>query len=397
MKSAGQLTQLRIAALEPKSNARYVSWDGGIPGFGVRVTPTGAKSFVLTYRLESGRVRWATLGRVGHITLEKARDRARAFLGVLADGKDPLRQKDLLHDAPTVATVADRFAKEHVPRLKTTTQRAYTRALDAHIRPVLGTLAIADVSRSDVIRLHHRMRATPVMANRVLAALSKFMSWAEEQGYRDPRSNPCFRIRKNQEQSRKRYLTPPEMVRLGAALRVAERWHHMSPTAVTAIRLLLLTGARVSEILSLRWREVDLPHRALHLVDSKTGRKTILLNAPALAILETWRRHAGSQYVFPGEGRAWRKGKHRVNLTDAWGWIRRRAKIPDVRLHDLRHSFASVAVSDGQTLPMIGALLGHTQPGTTQRYAHLMDDPLRAASEATGGRIAAAIAPRRVR
>jgi integrase len=258
-------------------------------------------------------------------------------------------------------------------------------------------MPISEVGRSDALRLHTRLRETPTQANRVLAAFSKFMSWAEAHEYRPSHSNPCHRIQKYPEQARKRYLTPDEFTRLGAALRIAERWHRMSPIVVTAIRLLLLTGARVSEILTLRWKEVDLERRALHLADSKTGRKTIVLNAAAAAILDEWPRHAGSPYVFPGEGRGWRKGQHRVDVKDAWAWIRRRARLPDVRLHDLRHSFASIAVSSGQTLPMIGALLGHTQAATTQRYAHLMDNPLRAASEATGSRIAAAIAPRRTR
>jgi integrase len=265
------------------------------------------------------------------------------------------------------------------------------------VRPVLGPIAMADISRADVLRVHHRLRATPYMANRTLANLQTLMNWAEQQGYREAHSNPCRGVRKYPEASRRRYLTVAEMVRLGAALRIAERWQRMSPTAVTAIRLLLLTGARVSEILSVRWKEVDLPRGELRLSDSKTGRKTIVLSAPARQILAAWPRHAGSPYVFPGEGHGWRKGKHRVNLADAWAWIRRRAKLPDVRLHDLRHSFASVAVSSGHTLPIIGALLGHSQAATTQRYAHLMDDPLRRASDTTATTIAEALAPRRAR
>jgi integrase len=394
--SAGHLTQRRIADLVPRQGARYVVWDGGgIPGFGVRVSE-GAKSFVLAYRLDSGRPRWATLGRVGGITLDEARTRARAFLGVVAEGDDPLRRKDVARDAPTVTDVADRFLKEHVAvRCKPTTQRLYRLSIDSHVRPFLGRMVIGDVSSADVMRLHHRLRATPYMANRVLAVLQKFMNWATHQGYRaDDKSNPCRGIHKYREQARRRYLTPDEMRRVGAALRIGERWHSMSPAATTAIRLLFLTGARVSEILSLRWREVDLARGELRLPDSKTGRKTIILSAPARDLLASWPRQAKSQYVFPGEGRGSKKGQHRVNLTDAWGWIRKRARIPDVRLHDLRHSFASVAVSEGQSLPVIGALLGHPQAATTQRYAHLMDDPLRAASNATATMIAAALAAR---
>jgi integrase len=393
LSSTGRLSEKQIAQLSPR-RTRYVVWDGAMPGFGVRVSPTGAKSFVLKFRLKTGRVRWATWNP-HKVSLEQARTRARSYLGAVADGKDPLRAIDLARDAATVNEVADLFLTEHViARRKPATQRLYQTAIDCHIRPRFGAMAIRDLTPSDVGALHHRLRATPVMANRVLAVCSKLLNWSEQRGYRETNTNPCRGIEKNRELARRRYLTAEEMRRLGAALRVAERWHAMSPTAVTAIKLLLLTGTRVSEILSLRWRDVDLAGAALHLPDSKTGRKTILLNLPAVDILQAWPRHAASPYVFPGEGREGRKGKHRVNLTDAWGWIRKRARIPDVRLHDLRHSFASVAVSSGLTLPVIGALLGHTQPNTTARYSHLMADPLRAASDLTGTTIAAAIGRR---
>lgn len=388
------LTVRRIAELEARQS-RYVEYDLAVPGFGVRVTERGAKSYVLRYRTKTGRDRWATFGSIDKLTLDKARDLARRYHGVLAEGSDPLRRVDLAREAPTVGTVADRFLREYVPRLKPATRRNYKLAIERTIRPRLGAMAIADVTRTDVVRLHHARQATPVQANRELAALSKLMTWSEEQGYRELRSNPCFRVKKYTEHARKRYLTPAEIARLGAALRVAEKWHRMSPIALTAIRLLFLTGARVSEILMLRWREVDLERGELRLADSKTGRKTILLNAPALELLKKWPKHGTSPYLFPGEGRGPKKGQHRVNLTDAWAWIRQRARLADVHLHDLRHSFASIAVSSGQTLPTIGALLGHTQAATTQRYAHLMDDPLRAASEATGARITIALAPRR--
>jgi integrase len=392
---SGRLTIRGLAALEPQPR-RYYVWDGGIPGFGVRVTERGVKAFVLTYRLKSGRPRLATLGRVGKITLDKARELARSYLGTLAGGEDPLRRIDLARTAPTLGDVADRFLKDHVTtRCKPATLRLYQLAINRHLRPALGAVAIVDVSPADMLRLHHRLRATPYIANRVLAVCSKLMNWAEQHGYRPTNANPCRGVQKFREESRRRYLTPRELQRLGTALRIAEKWESMSPIAVTAIRLLLLTGARVSEILTLRWRDVNLARGELQLADSKTGRKTIVLNPPAVAILKAWSKHAGSPYVFPGEGRGSRKGQHRVNLTDAWAWIRKRARLQDVRLHDLRHSFASVAVSGGQTLPVIGALLGHTQAATTQRYAHLMDDPLRAASNATGAAIAAALASRR--
>ena len=387
-----RLTLRAIEALEPRPGAQYVAWDTDIRGFGVRVSPAGSRTYILKYRLTSGRVRWASIDRVGVVTLAQARQRARQLLGVVATGDDPLHRKDVARGAPTVSTVADRFLEEHVEaRRKPSTIRLYRLAVASHIRPFLGQLAIADVSRADVVRLHHHLRATPYLANRVLAVLSKLCSWSEDYGYRPPASNPCRGVEKYTEQPRQRYLSVAELSRLGAALRNAERYKRISPSAVAVIRLLLFTGARVSEILSLRWSDVDLAAGMLRLPDSKSGRKTILLSAPAIEILDAWPHFAGSPFVFPGEGPAWRKGEHRVSLTDAWEWIRRRARLVDVRIHDLRHSFASVAVSNGQSLPTIGALLGHTQAATTQRYAHLMDDPLRAASNATAATIAAAL------
>jgi integrase len=392
---AGRLTQRRLKAITPKPGVQFVAWDGALPGFGVRVSPAGTRSYVLKYRLASGRVRWVTLDRVGVISLEAARKRAKRYLGVVADGGDPLRLKDGARDAPTLAEVADRFLDEHVKaRRKPATLRLYTLAIDGHLRPLFGTMAMADVGAAELVKLHHRLRATPYMANRVLAVASKLFAWAAQHGYRDGRTNPCDGIERFPERARSRYLSPAELMRVGAALRVATQYESISPAAIAAIRLLLFTGARVGEILSLRWSAVDSAGGALHLADSKTGAKTILLNGPALEVLQGWPRFANSRFVFPGEGRAWRKGVHRVSLSKPWAWVRKRARLSNVRVHDLRHSFASVGVSNGQTLPIIGALLGHTQAATTQRYAHLMDDPLRAASAATGATMAAALGRR---
>ncbi len=386
------LTQRRIDTLSPRAGRQFVVWDRTLPGFGLRVSPHGTKAFIVKYRLASGRVRWETLDRVGVITLATARKRAQRSIGIVSDGGDPLRQKDRTRHAPTLGHVADRFLDEHVEaRRKPATQRLYKLAINGHLRPRLGTMPVADVSSADLVRLHQRLHATPYLANRVLAVTSKLMNWAAQHGYRDPHTNPCEGVEKFPEAARARYLTPAELMRLGAALRVGARYESISPAAIAAIRLLLFTGARVGEILSLRRSEVDLTRGALHLGDSKTGAKTIVLNAPAIAVLRAWPVFAGSRYVFPGEGRGTNKGQHRVSLADPWAWLRKRARLRRVRVHDLRHSFASVGVSNGLTLPIIGALLGHSQAATTQRYAHLMDDPLRAASAATGATIAAAL------
>ena len=395
MAAAGHLNERRIAALRPTPGRRQdYLWEQAIPGFGVRVSQNGIKAFVLKYRLHSGRVRWKTLGRVGTMALEVARRRAKTDLGQVADGRDPMRMKDAARDGVTFGAVADRWLEDHVDvRRKPATRRLYRTVLENHLRPRLGTMPITDITATDLLKVHHRLRGTRHMANRVVAVASALFNWSAHAGFRTG-PNPCDGIEKYPERARKRYLTPQELARVGAALRVAERRHALAPSAVAAMRLLLLTGARVSEILALQWKFVDLQRGALRLPDSKTGAKVILLNAPARDILAAVPRWATSPYVFPGEGRGKRKGTHRVNLADAWTWVRRRAKVPDVRLHDLRHSFASVAVSHGLSLPTIGALLGHSQAQTTHRYAHLLDDPLRAANDQTGATIGAALVRR---
>jgi integrase len=231
------------------------------------------------------------------------------------------------------------------------------------------------------------MRDKPYQANRMLALLSKFFNWCEKHGYRPDGSNPCRHIEKYKEQRRERFLSPVELARLGDALADAETNETTSPYVIAALRLLVLTGARLSEILTLQWSYVDFDHSLLRLPDSKTGQKVIYLNAPALQILTDLPRLEGNPHVICGK----RDGAHLVNLQKPWRQIRKAAGLDDVRIHDLRHSFASVAAGSGQSLPVIGALLGHTQPQTTARYAHLAADPLRAASDAVGGKIAASL------
>jgi integrase len=282
----------------------------------------------------------------------------------------------------------DQFMTEHVrPKLKARTSSEYQRAARLHILPRLGRYPIGEVKRTDIARLHREMRAKPYHANRTLALLSKFFNWAEKHGLRSDGSNPCRHVEKYREGRRERFLSQAELGRLGDALRQAEQDKSCSPWVIAAIRLLTFTGARRSEILTLRWEHASEEHECLMLPDSKTGRKTIHLNAPALALLETIPRIDGNPYVICGD----KPGQHLVNLEKPWRRIRKTAKLDDVRLHDLRHSFASVAASGGQSLVVIGKMLGHSQPATTVRYAHLADDPVKAASDAVGRHIAAAM------
>jgi integrase len=243
------------------------------------------------------------------------------------------------------------------------------------------------VNRGDIARLHHEMRSKPYQANSTLAMLSKFFGWAEKHGLRPDGSNPCRHVEKYREGRRERFLSQAELGRLGDALREAEQEKTCSPWIIAAVRLLALTGARRNEILTLRWEYVSEEHERLLLPESKTGRKVIPLNPQALAVLHGVPRLEGNPYVICGD----RPGRHLVNLEKPWRRIRRAAKLDDVRLHDLRHSFASVGASGGESLIVIGKLLSHSQPATTARYAHLADDPVRAASEAIGRYIASAM------
>lgn len=385
-----RFTETTLAGLEP-AQRRYTVFDQTLPAFGLRVEPSGVRTFQLSFRV-GGRLRMATLGRLGVVTLDQARREAKKMIGQAAAGIDPLAAKDAAKAAVSVRTAAARWLVEHVEaRRKPATQRLYTLA-EGHFSRVLGSIPVDQLATADVTRLHGRFRATPYLGNRVLAALSSLVTWCERQGLRRPGPNPCRGIEKFAERGHDRYLTTAEYARLGKAIRDAERRGEIGKASLNAIRLLLLTGCRPSEILTLEWPSVDLRAGVLRLADSKTGEKTIHLPPEAVQLLKRWPRHAGSLFVFPATGRN-KRGVHLVNLAKPWKHLRHAAAIHDVRLYDAcRHSFASVAISrHGHSLSVVGELLGHSQPATTKRYAHLHDDAARVAVSQIGGTIAAAL------
>ena len=384
-----RVTKRAVDAARTASNDTYL-WDDELPGFGLKVTPRGRKVYLVQYRLggRRGRTRRVTIGQHGELTPTAARIEAKKLLGQVALGRDPASDRDKSKADNTLAAVLDQFMTEHVKsKRKASTAREYQRIAKLYIVPRLGRRPIGDIKRQDIAKLHHELASKPYQANRTLALLSKFFNWAEKHGLRPDGSNPCRHIDKYRESRRERFLSEAELARLGDALREAEKDSRATPWAIAAIRLLIFTGARLSEILTLKWDHVDEDHGLFLLPDSKTGKKAIRFNAPARQVLEGVPRLEGNPFVICGE----RSGQHLVNLQKPWRRIRKAAGLDDVRIHDLRHSFASVGASSGQSLIIIGKMLGHSQPATTARYAHLADDPVKAASDAVGARIAAAM------
>lgn len=324
------------------------------------------------------------LGAHGVLTVEEARRRARAALGQVAAGFDPAVPRDEERRSISVAEFSERYLKQHAEvRKKPSSVRNDRLMLRLHILPRLGKLPLDTVTRSEVAALHHALRATPTTGNRVASLLSKIFNLAERWGLRPDGSNPCRHLERYRENVRRRFLSREETGRLGDALDSVVRDGSETREVAAAIRLLLLTGARVGEILSLRWEYVDTETRCLRLPDSKTGAKEIALGRSAFDLLMNLER-SESGYVIPGRD----DDAPLVNLNKAWRRIRDRAGLHDVLLHDLRRTAASAGASIGLSLETVGQLLGHTQVATTKRYAFLFDDAKREAAEKLTDRLA---------
>lgn len=387
------------------SDRDLVWWDDELPGFGVRSRPSGAKVYCLKYRV-GGRQRWATIGRHGAPwTPEQARKEALRLLGDVAHGKDPGAERAADREASTIADLCDLYLSEGVVTKKFSTIRNDRSRIERHIKPLLGRRKVRDVTTGDTERFQRDVAVGRTAADRktgkrgrsivtggqgaarlCMILLSAIFSFAVRRGLRS--DNPCSGVKRYKPAKYERYLTTVEQARLGEALIQAERTGANS-NAIGVIRTLALTGARAGEVLALKWVEVDFERSCLRLRDSKTGAKVIPLGRAAVQVLAAQPHLDGVEYVFPGA-----TGRPMGSLGKVWRKVRASAGISDVRLHDLRHSFASNIVNAGGSLPMIGALLGHRSTQTTARYAHLTDDPLKAVADRAAGSIAAAMTRR---
>jgi integrase len=372
------LTDAVIKRLTPPKSGNRIYFDVEPAGFGCRVTAGGTRAFIFNYRVQgTGQQRRVTIGHFPNWTTSAARTEARRLRRLVDGGGDPRGDFEGQREAPTVAELCDRFEEEHLPRKRPATVESYTRLLKLHIRPHFGQFKkVTDVTFSDVDALHRKVTkaGSVYAANRCVAVLSKMFSLAIKWQMRA--DNPAKGVERNAESKRKRYLTGDELARLTAALsKCSDRQF------ANIIRLLLLTGARRGEVLAMKWVDVDLAKGVWTKPGSTTKQKTdhvVPLSAPARQLLAEIKTRG--EFVFPSDG----KTGHVVEIKKSWASLCKAAGINGLRAHDLRHSFASQLVSGGASLPLIGALLGHSNPTTTHRYAHLFDDPQRAAVEKVG-------------
>lgn len=372
-----KLTKSTLDNLKASSKDQFI-WDDVLKGFGVRISPRGKKTFVVQYR-HNKRTQRVRIGHYGTTTVFEARRDARILLGEIAKGRSPAKHLRENRQSPSLNFVADRFMNEHaLVRLKPTTQSDYRHNLKAYILPVLGQRQVNDINHQDIQELHQKMSKTPVQANRTISVLSKIFSMCEKWGYRANLSNPCTQIERYKEARRHRFLDHQELAQLWEALEAFEQNRIISFYAVQAFKLLILTGCRLGEIRTLKWDYVK--GNRIEFPDTKTGYKRIPFNKEAMLVLALIPKVADNPYVICGSV----EGQPIINLQKSWRRVRSKANLEDVRIHDLRHTFASHAVMGGTPLAIVSKLLGHSQIATTMRYAHLADQELLNATDGIG-------------
>jgi integrase len=411
------LTKRFVDSLVPRE-AAYLEFDENLAGFGIRVFPSGRKAYFVQYRNKYARSRWFTLGVHGVITVDKARAAAKTILHAVALGDDPADARKAFRSAPDVGNLLDRYVAEHVRKHnKVTTRAELERVVDRYIRPALGAIKVAAVTRNDVEKLHRSLAPTPRQANIVRAVCSKVFSLAEIWELRPEGTNPCRKIVRYPEQHRERFRSADELARLGVTLRLAESdglpWKVTAtgkPTAkhlpgeqhrrvvyprltTAAVELLLYTGCRLSEVLHMRWEHVDLVTGIIQLPNTKAGRRqTVTINAPARQILTALRPDdiKAGPWVLPGRLDSSQPLKKDA-MEAAWQKIRAAAGLDDVHLHDLRHTVGTYAGQSGANAFLVRDLLRHSDLSMTHRYVNKADDPVRTLNDLVGERIAAGL------
>jgi integrase len=400
-----KLTKRSVESL-PAAATAIIWYDDKLAGFGVRIMPTGRRFYFARYRNKHDRSRWFTIGEHGKVTAEAARTMAQRILQTVAvDGSDPSGEREAFRAAPSVSDLLNRYIVEHVERRnRPRTQSAFKSIVERDIRPALGHLKVASITRQDMHRFHAGRSGTPRQANLILAICSKAFSLAELWEMRPEGSNPCSRIERYPEKHRERFLSAEELGRLGVTLRQAETIGLPKDTAksddrrtlyrrvtTAAIELLLFTGCRLSEIVNLRSEHVDFAAGTMMLPETKSGRPHVVsMNAPARQVLKVLETNKASEWVLPAASNAGRPLSATV-LETAWGRIRTAAQLADVRLHDLRHTVGTYAGQSGANAFLVRDLLRHKNLAMTGRYVNRADDPVRTLSDQVGERIAAAM------
>jgi len=406
-----KITQTSVSDIMESAipNRTTFYFDSDLPGFGFYRTPGGTGTFFAEYRpVAGGSKKRIKLGRVGTLKANEAREAARKAIANAALGKDLATDRSVERASLTVKDLVAAYIDEYVATKKKKSSADFYRVmLSKHIAPHLGSSKAVSLTRVEVSRAHTKMSKTAkVSANRAISLLAAAYVWGAKNELVPNGINPAHGVDLNKEEARERFLTEEEMARLGEAMREAETVGFeantagvkhspkgqrtvMHPSVTGAIRLIMLTGCRLREILHLRWSEVDLDRGVAYLPDSKTGRKAVILSAAAVAVMREMPK-VGT-YVVAGDSAGTPDEKPRADLKRPWAAICKRAGLEGLRIHDLRHSFASVGAWSGLGLPVIGKLLGHADAKTTQRYAHIADDPARRAADLIADQIATAI------